>query len=167
MRKKHKINAEQLAEIRAARRANKDKNAEKRLEALEMVAIGEKQRVIAEKTGFHIKYIGQLVVKYLTEGIEVIVGKKREANRRNMSFAEEADFLKQFKDRAEKGQIVTAKEIRVAYEEKIGHKCGNGQVYRLLKRHGCRKLKPRGKHPKKASEAEIEASKKLTLGWKI
>ena len=167
MTRKHEISAKQLAEIETARRANKDKNAEKRLEALELVATGEKQRIIAEKTGFHVKYIGQLVVKYLNEGIEAVVGKKREANRRNMSFADEAEFLKQFRAQAEKGQVVTAKEIRSAYEEKIGHKCGNGQIYRLLARHNCRKLKPRGKHPKKASEAEIEASKKLTPGWKI
>ena len=164
MTKKHEINKERLAEIRAARKANKDKNADKRLEALELVANGETQRKIAEKTGFHIKYIGQLVVKYLNEGIEAIVGKKREANRRNMSFADEIEFLKQFKEMAEKGQVITAKEIRLAYEEIIGHKCGNGQIYRLLKRHGFRKVRPRGQHPKKASDEEIEASKKLTLG---
>ena len=165
--KKYKISENQLAEIKTARKVNKNKNTEKRLEALEMSANGEKQRVIAEKTGFHRKYVSQLVVKYLNEGIESIIGKKREANRRNMSFAEEAEFLKQFKEEAEKGQVVTAKEIRIAYEEKIGHKCGNGQIYRLLKRHGFRKVKPRGQHPKKADEATIEASKKLTLGWKI
>ena len=167
MMKKYKINGEQLKEIRTARKANKDKNAEKRLEALEMSANGEKQRVIGEKTGFHRKYVSQLVAKYLNEGIEAILGKKREANRRNMSFADEVEFLKQFKEKAEKGQVVTAKEIRIAYEEKIGHKCGNGQIYRLLKRHGFRKVKPRGQHPKKASTEEIESSKKLTLGWEI
>jgi hypothetical protein len=33
----------------------------------------------------------------------------------------------------------------------------------LLERHDWRMVMPRGKHPKKASEAEIEASKKLKL----
>jgi len=167
MLKKYRISEEQLAEIRAARKANKNKNAEKRLEALEMSASGERQRVIGEKTGFHRKYVSQLVVKYLSEGIEAILGKKREANHRNMSFAEESEFLEQFKEKAEKGQVIIAKEIRIAYEEKIGHQCGNGQIYRLLKRHGFRKVKPRGQHPKKASDEEIESSKKLTLGWEI
>ncbi|MCI8758540.1 MAG: winged helix-turn-helix domain-containing protein [Oscillospiraceae bacterium] len=37
------------------------------------------------------------------------------------------------------------------------------QIYCVLHRHGWRKVMPRSKHPKKASEDEIAASKKLTL----
>ena len=166
MSKRYIITAEQISEIKKARKLNKDKNAEKRLEVLEMRGDGNKDGVIAKKTGFHPSYVSQLVVKFVTEGIEAIVGKKREANNRNMSFEEETEFLEKFKGVSQKGQVITAKEIRAAYEEKIGHTCGNGQIYRLLARHDCRKIKPRGKHEKKASDEAIEASKKLTLGWK-
>lgn len=79
-----------------------------------------------------------------------------------MSFEEEEAFLKQFEEKAEKGQIITAKEIEKAYIEKVGHSIGSGQIYYLLKRHGFRKIMPRSKHPKKATEEAIEASKKLT-----
>ena len=162
---KKEINKEQLEEIKTARKENKNKRAEKRLELLEMRAKGFKDIEIAEKTGFHQKYVGILVAKYHKEGLERIIGKKREANRRNMSYAEENAFLEQFREKAANGQIVAANEIKAEYEKIIGHKCGNGQIYRLLKRHDYRKVKPRGKHPKSATPEAIEASKKLTTVW--
>lgn len=85
---------------------------------------------------------------------------------RNMSYDEEEEFLSQFADKAEKGQIVEISEIKKAYEEKIGHKTGHGQIYFVLHRHGWRKLMPRSKHPKKASSEAIEASKKLKQNTK-
>jgi transposase len=103
------------------------------------------------------------VTKYFADGIEAIIGKKRQANRRNMSVLEEAAFINGFIERAQNGELVTVKEIKAAYEAKVGHEIGKGHIYMILKRNGWRKIKPRTKHPKKASEAEIEASKKLTL----
>lgn len=43
--------------------------------------------------------------------------------------------------------------------DKVGHSIGNGQIYRALKRHNWRKVMPRSRHPKKASEEAINASK--------
>ena len=163
---RYQISEEQLKEIREARKQNKNKNAERRLAALELRGTGTKDSEIAIKTGYNPKYISHLVKKYLTKGIDAMLGAKREANRRNMSYAEESKFLDSFKEKASAGQVVTAKEIRAAYEEKIGHTCGNGQIYRLLKRHNWRKIKPRSQHSKKASDETIEVSKKLTIGWK-
>jgi hypothetical protein len=54
--------------------------------------------------------------------------------------------------------------VRQLYCEKIGHRCGSGQIYRVLERQKWRKIVPRKAHPNKASEVEIETSKKLTSG---
>lgn len=81
--------------------------------------------------------------------------------RENMSFEEEEILLEQFKAKAEKGQLVETGEIKEAYDKAIGHKSGSGQIYRVLHRHGWRKVMPRSKHPQKASDEAIEASKKL------
>ncbi|MDY6018985.1 MAG: winged helix-turn-helix domain-containing protein, partial [Anaerococcus sp.] len=91
--------------------------------------------------------------------IQGLMNKKRVGNRRNMTFEEEEEFLKQFEEKAEKGQIVTAKEIEKAYIEKVGHSIGGSQIYYVLKRHGFRKIMPRSRHPKKASKEVIEDSK--------
>ena len=159
---KYTINEKQYSEIVAARKRNKNKNTDKRLEVLELRAKGLKDKQIAEKTGFHIKYVSALVVKYIKEGLEAIVHTKHGGNRRNVSLEAEKILLQDFINRAQKGQIITVKEIEVKYNELIGHECGSGTIYKLLMRHGWRKVMPRSKHPNKASDEAIEASKKLT-----
>lgn len=73
----------------------------------------------------------------------------------------EAELLEPFRVKAKEGQIVDISEIKASYEEAVGHRIGNAQIYRVLARHGWRKVMPRSKHPKKASEEVIETSKKL------
>ena len=163
MPKRYHIKEEQVAEIERARKQNKDKNVEKRLKALLLHAESKKREEIAEKTGFAKSYISELVSKYCNKGIEAIVENKYGGNRRNMSFSEEEAFLAKYKKLAEQGQIIEVGAIKKAYEEKVGHTIGKGQIYRVLERHGWRKVMPRSKHPNKASDEAIEASKKLTL----
>jgi len=81
-----------------------------------------------------------------------------------MSVEEEAAILAPFKERAEKGEMVEISEIEKAYQSVVGHSVGNAQIYRVLHRHGWRKVMPRSRHPKRASEEVIEASKKLKQG---
>jgi len=50
------------------------------------------------------------------------------------------------------------------YAEELGRPAGsNSQIYYVLSRHGWRKVMPHSKHPNKASDGAIKASKKLTL----
>ena len=78
-----------------------------------------------------------------------------------MSVEEEAAILAPFKERAEKGELVEVSEIAKAYQAAVDHPVSNGQIYFVLHRHGWRKVMPRSKHPRKASDEEIAASKKL------
>ena len=80
-----------------------------------------------------------------------------------MTPEDEAALLGPFREKAEKGQIVEVSEIKASYEQAVGHTIGGSQIYYVLRRNGWRKVMPRGKHPKKASEEAIEASKKLKL----
>ena len=160
---KYHISEEQIGELEKARKKNKDKNVEKRLKALLLCAGGKKRGEIAQETGFEKTYISKLVSKYYNEGIASIVENHYPGNHRNLSFAEEEALLEPFKKAAEKGQIVEVSAIKRAYEEAIGRPLkSHGQIYYVLKRHGWRKVMPRSKHPNKASEEAIEASKKLT-----
>lgn len=157
------LTKEQIAEIETVRKNNKNKKTERRLCVLSMKAQGKKLDEIVERTGFSPTYARSLVTKYFAEGIMAIIGKKRQANHRNMSYEDESAFINDFIDRAKKGELLTVKDIKIAYETRVGHKIGSGHIYMILKRHDWRKIKPRPVHPKKASEAAIEASKKLTL----
>lgn len=55
--------------------------------------------------------------------------------------------------------MVDVREIKAACEEKVGYSIGGTQTYYVLKRHGCRKVIPRSKHPNKAGAEVIATSK--------
>ena len=134
------------------------------MKALLLHAQGKKREKIAEETGFVKSYISELVSKFCNKGLPSIVESNYHGNNRNMSFAQEEALLETFKRAAAAGQIIETSEIKRAYEKAIGRSLDNyrGQIYCVLKRHGWRKVMPRSKHPNKASEEAIEASKKLT-----
>ena len=162
MASRYKFGEEEIKAIEQRRKENKDKRAEARLKALELRAKGANAKEVAEATGFHAAYVTQLVAKYREHGLEAISGNHYGGNHRNMSVAEEACILSPFKERAEKGELVEISEIAKAYQSAVDHPVSRGQIYFVLHRHGWRKVMPRSRHPKKASEEEIAASKKLT-----
>jgi transposase len=163
MSKAKKITEEQMKEIRTIRKLNKDKNAEKRLRAVQLRGEGYSNNEIATMLEAHAKVVSRWICKYVKNGIEELKNGKGGGNRRNLTLEAESKFISEFKEKAEKGHLVTVKEIKIAYCEKIGHTCGKGQIYRVLTRQEWRKVVPRKEHPNKATEAEIEASKKLTF----
>ena len=158
----YKFSEKEIEEIVQARRENKNKRVEARLKALEMRARDINAREIAEATGFHSAYISQLAAKYKKGGIEAITGNHYGGNRRNMSIEEEAAILAPFRERAAKGEMVEVREIEAAYQAAVDHPISVAQIYYVLHRHGWRKVMPRSRHPQKASDETIEASKKLS-----
>lgn len=161
MAKSYEISQSQLLEIEAARKKNRNKNAERRLCVLVMRAEGKSLEEISEKTGYHISTASKLIARYMRDGISAIAVNHYKGNRRNMSSEEEAAILAPFIERAERGEMVDIKEIAAAYQKAVPHKVSDTQIYYVLHRHGWRKIMPRSRHPKKASEEAIEASKKL------
>ena len=163
MASRYQFSEEEIKAIEQARKENRDKRAEARLKALQMRAQGQKAKEVAAATGFHAAYVTQLVAKYRDHGLEAISGNHYGGNHRNMRVEKEAEILAPYQAQAEKGRIVEVKEIAEAYQSTVAHSVSKAQLYRVLHRHGWRKVMPRSKHPKKASEEEIESSKKLTL----
>ena len=163
MGSRYQFSEEEIKAIEQARKENKDKRAEARLKVLQLRAQGQKAKEVAAETGFHAAYVTQLVAKYKEHGLEAISGNHYGGNHRNMSVEKEAEILAPYQAQAEKGRIVEVKEIAEAYQSTVAHSVSKAQIYRVLHRHGWRKVMPRSKHPKRASEEEIESSKKSTL----
>ena len=155
---------EQIQELANAAKVNKRKDVDRRLRALLMRAKGNTLAEIAQVTGYSFSNITKLVRTYRGGGIAAIVENHYGGNHRNMSYEEEAALLKPFKKKAEAGQMVEISEIKAAYQEAVGHSVGTSQIYYVLHRHKWRKVMPRSRHPKKASDEVIETSKKLTSG---
>ena len=79
--------------------------------------------------------------------------------RQNMTPEEEAAFLAPFFEQAKHGGILVVAPVKAAYEKALGRKVPDSTVYRLLARHGWRKIAPRPRHPKGDPQAQ-EAWKK-------
>jgi transposase len=167
MRKKNEITLEQKAEIEAARKRNKDKRIERRLLVLCMRADGKTLPEISAVTGYHVVTVSRIVSQYVRHGLAFMTQCHYLGNRRHMSVEQEAEVLKPFIERAQQGQVVSVQEIAQAYQKAVGHRVGPNQIYYVLKRQGWRKVMPRSRHPKKASDEAIAASKKLKAKSKI
>ncbi len=76
-----------------------------------------------------------------------------------LTFEEEKEFLSGFFEAASRGSILVVNEVRTALEKRLGHKVAETTVYRMLERHGWRKIVPRRRHPK-AEKSVQEGFKK-------
>jgi len=161
MASRYKFSENEIKAIEEARKENKDKRVDARLKALELRAKGSSSEEVSNATGFHAGHVTRLVAKYRDCGLGAITSNHYAGNRRNMSMEEEAAILAPFKERAARGEMVEISEIAAAYQGAVDHPVANSQIYRVLHRHGWRKVMPRSRHPKKASDEVIEASKKL------
>ena len=162
MPKTYKISAENAAEIKEVRKTITDKKVDRRLYAVQLRGEGLTNDEIAQKLDTSDKMVSQWVSTYINNGgIAALLPKERIGMHRNMSIEEEKEFLSAYTKQAEAGQIIDLNELKAAYIEKVGHSIGGSQIYRMLERHGWRKVMPRSKHPQKASNEAIEASKKL------
>jgi hypothetical protein len=65
-----------------------------------------------------------------------------------LTLAGERAFLAPFVARAQQGKIATIGQIQQAFEAEVSHPVHFTTIYRLLARHGWRKLVPRPSHPK-------------------
>lgn len=162
----YQITKEEYESIKAAEKNTNDKRISRQLKVLILRYEGKSNPEIAEKLDISTDRISHLVSQFKREGLEEFMRVKYTGHNRNMTYEEEQAILDRFAERAEAGQIITVKEIKAAFDEKIGKDTGRGYIYMLLARHKWRKIKPRPKHPQRASDEEIAASKKLKPVWK-
>ena len=162
----YQITEEEYKEIVLREKQTRDKRISKRLRVLMLRYERKSNPEIAAKLDISTDWLSHLISEYKRVGLEEYVRVKYTGNHRNMSYEEEQEILDRFQEAAKAGQVITVKEIKAAFDEKLGRDTGRGYIYMLLKRHRWRKLKPRSRHPKKASDEEIAASKKLKPSWK-
>ncbi len=95
-------------------------------------------------------------------GVEPTGGKWGGRRRESMSLAQERAFLAPWDQCAERGEVVVVPPIQAALEEQLGRPVAPSTAYRLLARHGWRKVAPDTCHPKRDPDAQ-EAFKKGAL----
>jgi|WetSurMetagenome_2_1015567.scaffolds.fasta_scaffold268811_2 transposase len=132
--------------------------------------------LLPELTGMNLTFVGKLIGKsratvaryrrdfllHLTE-----VGEKCWGGRRRfyLSLEEENRLLHTLHDKAQKAGFLVVNEIKKAFEFEVGHEIAESTIYRLLSRHGWRKIAPRRRHPKSNHEDHDEFKKNSKQKW--
>jgi transposase len=117
---------------------------------------------------FHVSqaFVHKVIARYNRDGPDAIQPPPPvEPRHCYLSRDEEQQFLEPFFDRARRGDIITTREIKRAYEERIGHTVAESTISRLLKRHQWRKVRPRPRHPR--SDPEEQAAWKAAFADQV
>jgi transposase len=144
--------------LKAARSAAETK----RLQAVLMRAISDSPpAAIAAVTGLSVATVRILHSTFLTKGLPGLRGPGRGGSRRrNLTADEERAVLAPFVDPAKTGGVIVVHAIHEAYARAVGRPVSPSTVYRLLARHGWRKLTPRSRHPKQNAAAQADFKKR-------
>ena len=126
-----------------------------------------KAEEIAKHCGVSKAMVHQVISTYNRLGVEAVETAGKGGRRHEyLTLEEEHQFLAPFFARAEGGEIATTAEIWQAFEARVGHQIDDSTIYRLLHRHGWRKLMPRPRHPKASKEAQEQFKKTLRRRFK-
>ena len=111
--------------------------------------LGSSATEIAQLLGWSTATVHVMHSRWAREG-EAIFEVGRRGGRRHQYLTQEQEtaLLAPFVERAEAGGMLVVADIQQAYQERTGRAVARSTVYRLLERHGWRKVVPRPRHPK-------------------
>ena len=106
--------------------------------------------------------VARLQRRFRQQGETVSAPRARWGGRRRalLSLEMERGFLEAWKARAERGELVVVWPLKAALSQELGRPVRASVVYRLLKRHGWRKVAPDTRHPKSDPAVQAEWKKK-------
>ena len=103
---------------------------------------------ISHITLFSKSRIKVIHANYRKGGLAELIDKRGGRHRENMTLQQEQELLVPFEQESKSGTLVVACRIKKAYEQKVGHEVSESTIYRMLDRHGFRKITPYRRHKK-------------------
>lgn len=126
-------------------------------------SFGFSSKQVATALGWHPCSVRRVQSHFLKGGEASLKGAGRGGRRRqNLTFQQEEELLQEFLASSGKGGILEVSRIKVAYENLLGRNVPHSTVYRMLARHGWRKIAPRPRHPKSEASAQAEFKKTVS-----
>lgn len=128
----------------------------RRLQCISLRQFGMQARDVSKIVRLHQDSVLHIWSAFQQGGVEAVLGEKRGRVRSRARWTQEQErsFLQPFLDRADRGKLTTVGEVYKAQCERVGKKLDPTATYRLLERHGWRKIVPRAEHPKADKEAQ-------------
>ena len=88
-------------------------------------------------------------------------GRRRES----MSVEQERNFLAPWAKQSDEGSVLVVSPLRAALAQELGRPVAASVVYRMLARHGWRKVAPDTRHPKSDPLVQEEWKKNFPKHW--
>lgn len=127
--------------------------------------LGSSAAEIAQLLGWATATVHVMHSRWAKEGDAIFEVRRRGGRRNNyLSVEEERKLLAPFVERAEAGGMLNVAEIQQAYQQRTGAEVAPSTIYRLLDRHGWRKVVPRPRHPKADVAAQAAFKKTAPHG---
>ena len=127
--------------------------------------LGSTAAEIAQLLGWSTATVHVIPSRWAKEGDAIFELKGRGGRRhQHLSHEQEAKVLAPFLERACAGGVLQVAQIQGAYEKCVGKTGVPSTIYRMLDRHGWRKVVPRPRHPKADRAAQAAFKKTPPLG---
>lgn len=127
--------------------------------------LGSTATQIAQLLGWSTATVHVLHSRWAKEGDALFDLRGRGGRRHQyLSSEQEQALLAPFVERAQAGGMLTVAEIQQAHQELTGKAVAPSTIYRLLDRHGWRKVVPRPRHPKADVAAQAAFKKTAPRG---
>ncbi|MQA76289.1 MAG: helix-turn-helix domain-containing protein, partial [Solirubrobacterales bacterium] len=122
--------------------------ARERVTCIRLLALGRTGSDVAEAIGRSVNTVYRHKRRFLEEGEATLLAEGW-GGRRNavLTEAEEAELAADFERAARDGELITANAVIAAVAKRAGRRVDPTTVYRMLRRHGWRKVTPRPRHP--------------------
>jgi len=138
-----------------------------RVMCIRLLALGWEARDVAEAVGLSRSSVYRRKTEYLSGGGEGTLSTDGWGGRRGalLSSEHEAEFVAHFEDAAREGQMVTAAAMLTELERRCGESPDSSTLYRILARHGWRKVIPRPRHPQADPERQEAFKETSQPSW--
>ena len=111
--------------------------------------LGSSASEIAQLLGWSTATVHVMHSRWAKEGEAIFEVRARGGRRhQHLTPEQEQQLLAPFVQRARDGGMLTVSELQQAYRVRVGKPVARSTIYRLLQRHGWRKVVPRPQHPK-------------------
>jgi len=160
---KRKQLTQEIEEVKQAMEASINKDEFRRLQCVYLADIKPELTLeaISEITLYSKSMVDKIHSSFRKKGISFMKDRRGGRFRANMSIEAERELLKRFEKESESGKLICATGIKKAYEKEIGKQVNKSVIYRMLSRHGFRKIVPYKRHPK-ANQEEQSSFKKTS-----
>lgn len=129
----------------------------------------KKAEEYAQFLGVSTSKIYRIVEQYNKNGGTFLDNLKWGGRRKETSYLtleEEKDLMESIRQKAVKGEILTARDVMVEIEKRLKKKVSDDYVWDLFKRHQWKKKMPRPQHPKHNQAAQDEFKKNSGKYWR-